>query len=98
MRRVPVVPVQLLRVDLVRTVEVPFSSLLRPRLFCDAYQLQSVEYDVSVQYNGCWKAQSPPVFVGDAAMQNAAGRSVARNSSVTLVLLSNQFLEFHCVG
>jgi ABC-2 type transport system permease protein len=41
------------------------------------YQLQQVEYDVSVQYNGCWKAQSPPAFVGDATMQDAAGRSVA---------------------
>ncbi|HTU88448.1 MAG TPA: ABC transporter permease [Solirubrobacteraceae bacterium] len=41
------------------------------------YQLQSVEYDVSVQYNGCYKAQSPPAFVGGATMQNAAGRSVA---------------------
>ncbi|HUA46662.1 MAG TPA: ABC transporter permease [Solirubrobacteraceae bacterium] len=41
------------------------------------YQLQSVEYDVSVQYNGCYKAQSPPAFVGNATMQNAAGRSVA---------------------
>jgi ABC-2 type transport system permease protein len=41
------------------------------------YQLESVEYDVSVQYNGCWKAQSPPAFVGDATMPDAAGRNVA---------------------
>ncbi|HTX07067.1 MAG TPA: ABC transporter permease [Solirubrobacteraceae bacterium] len=41
------------------------------------YQLQQVDYDVSVQYNGCWKAQSPPAFVGNATMQDAAGRSVA---------------------
>jgi ABC-2 type transport system permease protein len=41
------------------------------------YQLQSVEYDVNVEYNGCWKAQSPPAFVGNATMQDAAGRSVA---------------------
>jgi ABC-2 type transport system permease protein len=41
------------------------------------YQLQQVEYDVSVQYNGCFKAQSPPSFVGDATMQDAAGRTVA---------------------
>ena len=40
------------------------------------YQLKSVEYDVSVQYNGCCKAQSPPAFVGDATMQDAAGRNV----------------------
>jgi ABC-2 type transport system permease protein len=41
------------------------------------YQLQQVEYDVSVQYNGCWKAQSPPAFIGNATMQDAAGRNVA---------------------
>lgn len=41
------------------------------------YQLTSVEYDVSVQYNGCYKAQSPPAFLGGQSMLDAAGRSVA---------------------
>ena len=40
------------------------------------YQLTSVEYDVSVQYNGCYKAQSPPAFLGGPTMVDAAGRSV----------------------
>lgn len=40
------------------------------------YQLTSVEYDVSVQYNGCYKAQSPPAFLGGPTMADAAGRSV----------------------
>jgi ABC-2 type transport system permease protein len=42
-----------------------------------AYQLESVEYDVSVQYNGCYKAQSPPAFLGGQSMLDAAGRQVA---------------------
>jgi len=40
------------------------------------YQLTSVEYDVSVQYNGCYKAQSPPAFLGGQSMLGAAGRQV----------------------
>jgi ABC-2 type transport system permease protein len=40
------------------------------------FQQTNVEYDVSVQYNGCWKASSPPAFVGGQTMQNAAGRTV----------------------
>lgn len=40
------------------------------------YQLTSVEYDVSVQYNGCYKAQSPPAFLGGPTMRDAAGRTV----------------------
>ena len=41
------------------------------------YQLTSVEYDVSVQYNGCYKAQSPPAFLGGQTMLGAGGRQVA---------------------
>jgi ABC-2 type transport system permease protein len=40
------------------------------------FQLTSVEYDVSVQYNGCYKAQSPPAFIGGPTMRDAGGRSV----------------------
>jgi hypothetical protein len=40
------------------------------------YQQTSVEYDVSVQYNGCYKAQSPPAFLGGPTMLAAGGRSV----------------------
>ena len=40
------------------------------------YQLTSVEYDVSVQYNGCYKAQSPPAFIGGPTMLAAGGHNV----------------------
>lgn len=40
------------------------------------FQLTSVEYDVSVQSNGCFKAQSPPAFLGGQTMRDAAGHSV----------------------
>jgi ABC-2 type transport system permease protein len=40
------------------------------------YQLTSVEYDVSVQYNGCYKAQSPPAFLGGQTMLAAGGHNV----------------------
>jgi hypothetical protein len=40
------------------------------------YQLTSVEYDVSVQYNGCYKAQSPPAFLGGPTMLAAGGHTV----------------------
>lgn len=35
-----------------------------------------VSYDVSVQYDGCYKAQSPPAFIGQQLMQDASGHSV----------------------
>jgi ABC-2 type transport system permease protein len=41
------------------------------------FQLTSVEYDVSVQSNGCYKAQSPPAFIGGPTMTDARGHSVA---------------------
>jgi ABC-2 type transport system permease protein len=40
------------------------------------FQQTNVEYDVSVQYNGCWKASSPPAFVGGQTMADAKGRRV----------------------
>ena len=40
------------------------------------FQQTNVEYDVSVQYNGCWKASSPPAFVGGQTMADAKGRQV----------------------
>jgi len=35
-----------------------------------------VEYDVSVEYNGCYKAQSPPAFVGGQTITDTSGRQV----------------------
>jgi ABC-2 type transport system permease protein len=40
------------------------------------FQQTSVEYDVSVEYNGCYKAQSPPAFIGGTTMLDAHGHSV----------------------
>ncbi len=40
------------------------------------FQQTSVEYDVSVEYNGCYKAQSPPAFIGGPTMLAAHGKSV----------------------
>ena len=40
------------------------------------FQQTSVEYDVSVEYNGCYKAQSPPAFIGGPTMLGAHGKSV----------------------
>jgi ABC-2 type transport system permease protein len=35
-----------------------------------------VEYDVSVEYNGCYKAQSPPAFVGGQTIRGSGGQNV----------------------
>jgi ABC-2 type transport system permease protein len=40
------------------------------------FQETIVTYDVSVQANGCYKAASPPTFVGQQTMKDAQGRSV----------------------
>jgi hypothetical protein len=35
-----------------------------------------VSYDVSVQADGCYKAQSPPAFIGQQLMRDANGHNV----------------------
>ena len=35
-----------------------------------------VSYDVSVESNGCYKAQSPPGYVGQAEIRDTTGRRV----------------------
>jgi ABC-2 type transport system permease protein len=40
------------------------------------YQQTNVDYDVSLTSEGCFKAQSPPNFIGSATMEDAGGRSV----------------------
>jgi ABC-2 type transport system permease protein len=40
------------------------------------FQQINVEYDVSVQYNGCWKASSPPSFIGGQTMRAQSGKQV----------------------
>ncbi|MGI8713780.1 MAG: ABC transporter permease [Solirubrobacteraceae bacterium] len=40
------------------------------------FQQTNVDYDVSVATNGCFKAQSPPNFIGGQTMTDVHGRSV----------------------
>jgi ABC-2 type transport system permease protein len=40
------------------------------------FQQTPVSYDVTVQANGCYKAQSPPSFVGQQTMRAAGGHQV----------------------
>ena len=47
-----------------------------PQLKSVPFQQTSVEYDVSVAANGCYKAQSPPAFLGGPTMQDGRGRTV----------------------
>lgn len=47
-----------------------------PQAGADPFQQTPVSYDVSVQSDGCYKAQSPPVFVGQQLMKNASGQQV----------------------
>ncbi|MBS1882364.1 MAG: ABC transporter permease [Actinobacteria bacterium] len=52
-----------LNVYLPQSHSVPFSAT-------------SVEYDVSVESDGCYKASSPPSFIGGPTMKDAAGDTV----------------------
>lgn len=40
------------------------------------FQQTPVSYDVSVNSDGCYKAQSPPAFVGSQTMRDAQGQSI----------------------
>jgi ABC-2 type transport system permease protein len=40
------------------------------------FQQTPVTYDVSVQWDGCYKAQSPPAFIGQQMMRDASGDQV----------------------
>jgi ABC-2 type transport system permease protein len=47
-----------------------------PQLNAVPFQRTNVEYDVSVRFDGCYKAQSPPTFIGGSTMTDNRGRSV----------------------
>jgi ABC-2 type transport system permease protein len=47
-----------------------------PQLGAVPFQQTVVTYDVSVQANGCYKAESPPSFVGQQTMRTARGHTV----------------------
>lgn len=40
------------------------------------FQQTPVSYDVNVQSNGCYKAESPPAYVGQQTIRDAHGRQV----------------------
>ena len=47
-----------------------------PQPGAQPFQQTPVTYDVSVTSDGCYKAESPPTFVGQQTMRDAAGNSV----------------------
>jgi ABC-2 type transport system permease protein len=51
------------------TVYIPQSGAL-------PFQQTPVSYDVSVTPDGCYKAQSPPAFIGNQLMRDASGHNV----------------------
>jgi ABC-2 type transport system permease protein len=53
------------------------------------FQQTNVEYDVSVQYNGCWKASTPPAFVGGQTIQDAQGKQVTNPMFVVYGCFNN---------
>jgi ABC-2 type transport system permease protein len=47
-----------------------------PQPGAQPFQQTPVTYDVSLQSNGCYKAESPPTFVGQQTMKDAYGNQV----------------------
>ncbi len=47
-----------------------------PQPGAQPFQQTPVSYDVSVQSDGCYKAESPPSFVGQQLMRDAAGHNI----------------------
>jgi ABC-2 type transport system permease protein len=51
-------------------------TVLIPQPGAVPFQSTPVTYDVTVQSNGCYKAESPPSFVGQQTMRDAGGHQV----------------------
>ena len=51
-------------------------NVFMPQLGKVPFEETPVTYDVSVQTNGCYKAESPPSFVGAQTMRDAQGHNV----------------------
>jgi ABC-2 type transport system permease protein len=47
-----------------------------PQAHAVPFSATSIEYDVSLESDGCYKAQSPPAFIGGPTMREADGDSV----------------------
>jgi len=51
-------------------------NVIIPQAGAVPFQQTPVTYDVSVQPDGCFKAQSPPAFIGQQLMRDAEGHNV----------------------
>jgi ABC-2 type transport system permease protein len=51
-------------------------NVYEPQAGANPFNQVPVEYDVSVQSNGCYKAESPPTFIGQQMMEDSSGHSV----------------------
>lgn len=51
-------------------------NVILPSAGAVPFQQTPVSYDVSVQPDGCYKAQSPPAFIGQQLMRDAFGHNV----------------------
>lgn len=51
-------------------------DVIIPQAGAVPFQQTPVTYDVSVQSDGCYKAQSPPAFIGQQLMRDPHGRNI----------------------
>ena len=51
-------------------------NVIIPQAGAVPFQQTPVTYDVSVSSDGCYKAQSPPAFIGQQLMRDSAGHQV----------------------
>ncbi|HEX3433527.1 MAG TPA: ABC transporter permease [Solirubrobacteraceae bacterium] len=70
-------------------------STIAPKAGAYPLQLTPVVYDVSVKSDGCYKAQSPPSFVGQQTMSDARGRNVV-NPLFTIYGCFDTTAAAHC--
>ena len=48
------------------------TTVVSPNAGYNPFEVTPVTYDVSVKSNGCYRAESPPSFVGQQTMKDAA--------------------------
>lgn len=70
-------------------------STIAPKAGAYPLQLTPVVYDVSVKSDGCYKAQSPPSFVGQQTMSDAHGHNVV-NPLFTIYGCFDTTAAAHC--
>jgi ABC-2 type transport system permease protein len=55
---------------------VCYMYVITPSTSATPSEPTDIDYDVSVNWDGCYKAQSPPLFIGQQTMRNKQGQSV----------------------